>query len=381
MVRLAGEGEKTEKATPKRKQEERKKGNVLMSQEVNMIFTLLIIFFALRMLIPGIYLRLQSNTVDFFTMGARVDSISQTDVVSYFVKGCILFAVTALPLCLVAMVSITIITMGQTRMLFATEALQFKWEKLNPINGIKKLFSLRSVVELIKSALKIVILIYIIYSELSKAIFMLPRLMDMTVPAVAAYTGNLILAIVWKAGAVFVVLAAADYFYQWWDFERKLRMSKQEVKDEYKETEGDPQIRARQRSRREQAARRRMMQNVPSADVVIRNPTHYAVALRYDPDINQAPVVTAKGLDHLALRIIQIAKDNEVYVMENKPLARSLFEEVELDQEIPEAFYQVIAEILAFVYDINERDGKGSALSGAGLAGTAQTEAATTAGV
>ena len=344
-----------------------------MSQEVNTIFSLLVIFFALRMLVPGIYLRLQSNTVDFFTMGARVETLYQSDIVSFFIKNALLFAVTAFPLCLIAMFSAMAITMGQTRMLFATEAMQFKWEKLNPINGIKKLFSLRSVVELLKSAIKIVILIYIIYKELSNAIFMLPRLMDMSVPAVAAYTGNLILSIVWKAAAVFVVLAAADYFYQWWDYERKLRMSKQEVKDEYKETEGDPQVRARQRSRREQAARRRMMQNVPTADVVIRNPTHFAVALKYDPDVNQAPVVTAKGMDHLALRIIQVARDNEVYVMENKPLARSLFEEVELDQEIPEAFYQVIAEILAFVYNINERDGKGPAFDA--LDGRAMEEA------
>ena len=354
---MAGEGEKTEKATPKRRREERKKGNVLMSQEVNMIFTLLIIFFALRFLIPGIYQKLLANTREFFTMGALVDSVTQADIVSYYLKNCILFALTALPLCLVTVAAITLITMGQTRMLFSTEALQFKWERINPISGIKKLFSLRSVVELIKSAAKIIILGYIIYGEFRQALFMLPRLMDMTVVAVAAFTGNLILSIVWKAGAVFVVLAAADYFYQWWDFERKLRMSKQEIKDEYKETEGDPQIRARQRSRREMAARRRMMQNVPTADVVIRNPTHYAVALKYDPDANQAPVVIAKGMDYLALRIIQIAKDSEVYVMENKPLARSLFEEVELDQEIPESFYQAIAEILAFVYNLKERDG------------------------
>ena len=175
--------------------------------------------------------------------------------------------------------------------------------------------------------------------------------------AVAAFTGDLILSIVWRAGAVFVVLAAGDYFYQWWDFERQLRMSKQEVKDEHKETEGDPLIRNRIRSRQMEVARRRMMTAAAMADVVISNPTHYAVALKYEPEKNQAPVVVAKGIDALALRIIKVAREAEVYVMENKPLAQSLFREVELDQEIPESYYQAIAEVLAFVYNLKERDG------------------------
>ncbi|MDR0469963.1 MAG: flagellar biosynthesis protein FlhB [Peptococcaceae bacterium] len=352
------DSDKTEKATPKRKQEERKKGHVIMSQEINTVFTLLVIFFALRYLTPGICLRLQSATVDFFTMGATVDSISLTDVMSFYLRNAVLYCFTALPLLLITAVSITVVTMGQTRMLYANKAMEWKWDRLNPFQGLKKLFSLRGFVELVKATVKIVILGYIIYLEMEKAIAMLPRLMDMDILAVAAFTGELILSIVWRAGAVFVVLAVADYFYQWWDYERQLRMSKKEIKDEYKETEGDPMIRSRLRSKREQMARQRMMANVPMSDVVIRNPTHFAVALKYDPDTNRAPVVTAKGMDSLALRIIQVARENEVYIMENKPLARSLFEEVELDQEIPETFYQAIAEVLAFVYSIRERDGK-----------------------
>jgi len=327
-----------------------------MSREVNVVFTLLTIFFAIRVLMPGIYLRLQANTIEYFTMGAIVDNISQASIMTYFLENCVLFALTVFPLLLVTTVAVIFITMGQTRMLFSSESLQWKWERLSPISGIKRMFSMRSFVELLKAIVKILILGYIIYGEFEKAIMVLPRLMDMTIVSVAAYTGNLILSIVWKAGAVFVVLAAADYFYQWWDFERKLRMSKQEVKDEYKETEGDPQVRSRQRARMNEAARRRMMAAVPTADVVIRNPTHYAVALKYDPEKNQAPVVVAKGMDYLALRIIQVAQDSEVYVMENKPLAKSLFEEVDLDREIPESFYQAIAEVLAFVYNLKERD-------------------------
>lgn len=327
-----------------------------MSSEVNVVFTLLTIFFAIRVLMPSIYQRLQANTIEYFSMGAVLEEVTQSVLSNIFLRSCILFAITVLPLLLVAALAVMIITMGQTRMLFSTEALQWKWDRINPISGFKKLFSLRSIVELIKAVLKIIILGYIIYGELEGAIMVLPRLMDMSIISVAAYTGNLILSIVWKAGAVFVVLAAADYFYQWWDFERKMRMSKQEVKDEHKETEGDPQVKSRQKSRMMEAARRRMMAAVPTADVVIRNPTHYAVALKYDPEENQAPVVVAKGMDYMALRIIQVAKDNEVYVIENRPLARSLFEEVDLDREIPETYYQVIAEVLAFVYNLKERD-------------------------
>ncbi len=351
-------GEKTEKATPKRKQEERKKGNVLMSREVNVIFSLLTIFFALRIMSPRIYTSLQQYIREYFSMGSWVEAIGQAELSNYFINGCILFATTALPLLLVTSVGIIIITMAQTRMLFATKAFEFKGDRLNPISGFKKMFSMRGVVELLKSILKISILGYIIYGELKKALPSIPRLMDMTASKAAAFTGSLILSIVWKAGAIFVILAAADYFYQWWEFEKNLRMSKQEIKDEYKETEGDPQIKSRQRARREQAARQRMMANVPNADVVIRNPTHYAVALQYDTEKHQAPIVVAKGMDHLALRIIQVARENEVYIMENRPLARSLFEEVELDREVPESFYQTIAEVLAFVYNLREKEGK-----------------------
>jgi flagellar biosynthetic protein FlhB len=355
-------GEKTEKATSKRKQEERKKGNVLMSREVNVVLSLLAIFFALRIMTPRIFASLQQCISEYFAMGASVEVIGQAEIANYFIKGCILFATTALPLLLVSSFGIIVLTMGQTRMLFASEAFSFKGDRLNPLSGIKKMFSMRSLVELLKALVKIVVLGYIIYDELKDAVWTMPRLMDMTAGGAAAYTGSLILAIVWKAGAVFVVLAAADYFYQWWEFERNLRMSKQEIKDEYKETEGDPQIKSRQKARREQAARQRMMANVPKADVVIRNPTHYAVALQYDTDKHRAPVVIAKGMDHLALRIIQVARDNDVYIMENRPLARSLFEEVELEREVPETFYQAIAEVLAFVYNLKEKEAERSSL-------------------
>lgn len=184
----------------------------------------------------------------------------------------------------------------------------------------------------------------------------MPRMMDMTFMGVLSKTGDIIMDIVLKVGLIFVAIAVADYVYQWWQYEKNLRMSKQEIKDEYKQTEGDPQIKAHIKSMQQQRARQRMMQAVPEADVVIRNPTHYAVAIKYNPEKNRAPMVVAKGMDSLALRIIEVAEESGVYITENRPLARALYESVELDAEIPDKFYKPIAEVLAFVYSLKKKE-------------------------
>ena len=180
--------------------------------------------------------------------------------------------------------------------------------------------------------------------------------MDMEFGQAIATTADIIFSIVEVAAVIMAFVAAADYLYQWWDYEKNLRMSKQELKEEYKQTEGDPQIKGKIRERQQAQARQRMMQQVPSADVVIRNPTHFAVAIKYDPERNSAPIVVAKGMDSLALRIVAVAEENGVFITENKPLARGLYEAVELDQEIPDRFYQPIAELLAFVYSLKKKE-------------------------
>jgi len=196
----------------------------------------------------------------------------------------------------------------------------------------------------------------IVWNVLSGWIPTLPKMMDMSVEAAINETGNVILNIVQQVSIVFVGLAIFDYVYQWWDYEKNLRMSKQEVKEEYKQTEGDPKIKGQIKDRQQQMSRQRMMQNVPNADVVIRNPTHYAVAIQYDPEKNSAPVVVAKGVDSLALRIVAVAEQHGVYITENKPLARGLYESVDLDREIPEKFYKTVAEVLAFVYSLRKKE-------------------------
>ena len=180
--------------------------------------------------------------------------------------------------------------------------------------------------------------------------------MDGSVIGAFSFIGDTVVSLANTVGVAFLFLAAFDYLYQWWDFEKNLRMSKQELKEEFKQTEGDPQVKGKIKERQQQQARQRMMQNVPNADVVIRNPTHYAVAIQYNPHQNNAPVVIAKGMDSLALRIVKVAQEHDIITMENKPLARGLYETVDLDREIPEQFYQPVAEVLAFVYNLKKKD-------------------------
>ena len=282
--------------------------------------------------------------------------INESDVKRIYLSVCITFAATALPLLLIcSMVAITATAM-QTRMLFTFEAAHFKISRLSPIKGFKKIFSMRSVFELVKSLLKISILGYIIYNTFVDELENLPRMIDMTLQQSISYTGSMVLTIVRTAAIVMVFIAAFDYIYQWWDYEKNLRMSKQELKEEYKQTEGDPQIKSKIRQRQQEQSRRRMMQAVPTADVVIRNPTHFAVAIKYEPKKNRAPIVVAKGADSLALKIIEVAEEHNVTITENVPLARGLYEAVDLEREIPERFYQPVAEVLAFVFSLKKKD-------------------------
>ena len=349
-------GEKTEKATPKRRQDERKKGNVFQSREIGVVFSLLVSFYGLKLLAPYILRALEWSIRNYFYQAATVDEIITSDAIRYFIQGCGVFAVAAMPLLLVCGAVSVIATLAQTRGLFTMKSAAPKFSRLNPIEGIKKMFSMRGVVELLKSLAKIIVLGYIIWLQFRDEFWAFPRLMDMEPLQGMAFTANIVLEIAKSAAIVMVFVAAADYFYQWWDYEKNLRMSKQELKEEYKQTEGDPQVKGKTRERQQAQARQRMMQKVPGADVVIRNPTHFAVALKYDPQRSSAPVVVAKGADSLALRIVAVAQETGVFITENKPLARGLYEAVDLDREIPDRFYQPVAEVLAFVYSLKKKE-------------------------
>jgi flagellar biosynthetic protein FlhB len=258
------------------------------------------------------------------------------------------------PLLLISVVCAVVATFAQTKFLFSAEAIKPKFERISPIQGFKRLFSLKSIVETLKSILEIVILMVMIWTTLKSLLQESARYLYADIAAACSHLFDTATSMVIRVCIAFVALSAFDYLYQWWDYERQMKMTKQEVKEEYKQTEGDPQIKGKIKEMQRKRAQSRMMQQVPKADVVIRNPTHFAVALRYRPEQDNAPVVLAKGQDELALRIVKVAEENDVAVMENVPLARALYAKTELNQEIPPELYGAVAEVLVYIFHLNE---------------------------
>ncbi len=348
-------GSKTEKATPKKRRDQRSQGNVLQSKDVATVVTLFGSFYILKILFPGIYRVMRNFMIRFIGFAGTLTDTGDGTVYNLSMMFMGTAARLVIPLLLICMVLGILGTGVQTKFLFTTKVFQFKFDRLNPIAGIKRLFSLNNLVELLKSILKVVILISVVYSMLKKDMVNAMRTMDMNLLDSAAFMLKMIMDLVIRICMVFVVIAGLDYMYQWWNYERKLKMTKQEVKEEYKQTEGDPKIKSKIRSIQQQRARERMMQAVPKADVVIRNPTHFAVALKYEEGSYNAPVVVAKGQDELALRIVRVAEENKVTVVENRPLARALYASTDLNQEILQEHYAAVAEVLVYVYRLNNK--------------------------
>lgn len=346
---------KTEKATPKKRKDQRKEGNVIQSKDVISIVTLFGSFYVLKMLFPGIYEAVREFLILFIDFSGSVTDTSTGKVTEMGMLFLETGAKTLIPLLLVCVVLGVLGAGVQTRFLFTSKNFKPKFSRLNPIEGIKKLFSLQNVVELIKSILKVIILIAVIYTMLKEDMVMAVRTMDMDIISSGTYMLNMVMALIMRISLAFLVIAGLDYMYQWWEYERKLKMSKQEMKEEYKQTEGNPEIKGRIRNLQQERARSRMMQAVPDADVIIRNPTHFAVALKYDIDHYNAPRVLAKGQDELALRIVRVGEENNVAVVENRPLARALYASSEIGQEIPQEYYGAVAEVLVYVYKMNKK--------------------------
>jgi flagellar biosynthetic protein FlhB len=225
-----------------------------------------------------------------------------------------------------------------------------KLNKLDPIQGFKRIYSMRAIVELLKSLLKITVVGVVTFAVLWMDIDNILRLSQMTVEQSFVFIASLTVKMGLYASGALLILSFLDYLYQRFDYEKNLRMSKQDIKDEYKKSEGDPLIKSKIRQRQREMAMRRMMQDVPTADVVITNPTHYAIALKYDEKKMDAPYVVAMGVDHVAQKIKEIAKANDIIMVENRPLARALYDQVDLGQAVPEEFFQAVAEIIAYVY-------------------------------
>jgi flagellar biosynthetic protein FlhB len=345
---------KTEKATPKKRRDERKKGHVAVSKDVGMVVSLLGTFLVLRLLFPSIYRNIRDYMIKYISLAPKAETLSDYttrafwDTVEVIIKA-------GLPILMVSIAMAILGTGVQTKFLFTKSNMAPKFNRLNPISGMKNIISLKSLVELIKNIIKIIILILILYQIIKGDLRAVARTVDMDVRDSTVFVLSTIIEMIVKVSIVFLAIAGFDYFYQWWDYERQMKMTKQEIKDEYKQTEGNPEIKGRIRNIQRERAQSRMMQSVPEADVIVRNPTHYAVALRYNIDKDNAPVLVAKGQDELALRIVAVGEENGVYVLENKPLARGIFASTQVGAQIPEEYYGMVAEILVYVYRLNNK--------------------------
>lgn len=347
-------GEKTEPATAKKLEDARKEGKVAKSKELNSAFGLIVLFLCLRIFISyvggnllGMFPFIYGNMADFML-------INESDFSSHVVSG-MLFEViirwmlTVLPFFIFGFVVSILVNLVQVGWKVSAKPMQPKLSKFNPINGFKRMFSKDTLLELLKSILKVGIIVYITYTSIRNEANTLFVLYEITLRQAVAMVGSVIFDVGLKISLVYLVLGFADYAYQKWKFKDEMKMTKQEVKDEYKNTEGDPQIKGRQRQKMREVSQRRMMQDVPKADVVITNPTHFAVALKYEPE-RSAPYVVAKGADYVAKKIKDVARESGVEIVENKPLARMLYHNVDVGAEIPPELYRAVAEILSVIY-------------------------------
>lgn len=349
----AGGDDKTEKATPKKKSDARKKGQVFQSREMAASLVLIILIVSAKAFGSGIYGQITGYMKKAFTQYlTETDKIDFSVVAKLFIDGIIVLAKTTLPLLVIAVIAAMIAGYAQVGFLFTLETLKPQGNRINPLSGFKRIFSMRSVVELIKAVFKILIVGWVTYSYLKSRTNDVITLMDASLPDTLAFIGNAAFTVALRICAAMIIIGLLDYIYQRYDYEKSLKMTKQEIKEEFKQMEGNPEIKSRIKQKQRQMSMRRMMQDIPKADVVITNPTHFAVAIKYDAEKASAPYVVAKGQDYIALRIKQVAADNKIQVVENKPLARTLFSTVDIGQAIPPELYQAVAEILAFVYNL-----------------------------
>jgi flagellar biosynthetic protein FlhB len=348
-------GEKTEPATSKKLTDARKKGQVVKSREIANCTGLLALFLVLKVMVGTIGTQLLELFPAFYnhigtitsypggTMPERDMNILFFNMVLSVIRiGGLIFVIAFA----VAFLS-EYVQVGWT---ISTEPLQPKLNRFNPISGAKRMLSANSIMELLKSLAKLGLIAYICYDYLKDKADLLFLLYDIPLMQAIMLMGDTVLDLGIRIAIIYAIIAAADYIYQKIKFNRDMKMTKQEVKDEYKQSEGDPQVKGRIRNKMREASRRRMMQDLPKADVVITNPTHLAVAIWYDRENAQAPVVLAKGEDYLAARIREKAKEFHIEIVENKPLARMLYANVDIGQAIPQELYQAVAEVLAYVY-------------------------------
>ncbi len=340
---------KTEDATPKKLEEARKRGQVAQSKELNTWIMLLAATLLIAIGVPTMFHHMMDFLKIYLEQAHTMPEVpGGLDLIlgQSFLKTLMIIAFPLLFLMFAAFFG----PFTQIGILFAPEVLNPDLSKISPLKGWTRLFSLRSVVEFIKGIIKLAAIGIVCYMIIYPYFHSIEHAMDQSLDAMMSDMMAMVIKMMTGILVVLLAMSIADVLYQRWEFGKQMRMTKQELKDEYKQTEGDPYVKGRLKQLRMEKARQRMMQAVPKADVVITNPTHYSIALKYDPDDKPAPVVIAKGVDEVALRIREVAKEHKIILFENKPLARSLYEGVEIDQMVPEELFKAVAEVISFVY-------------------------------
>jgi flagellar biosynthetic protein FlhB len=350
----SGAGEKTEQATSRKREKSREEGQVAKSNEITTAFLLISIFYTLKIFGPWAAEQLIIVMREAFTLFKyeSIDILLAQQIYLYFVEK-MLFVI--LPILGISFIVAFVANIAQVGWKPSLKPLKPKLNRLSPIQGVKRMFSMRTLVELLKSILKIAIILLIVYLTLVDFENMIYNFYRLPVFDGYVMIIDTVLDMAIKVGMYFIIVAAIDFAYQKYKHEKDLKMTKQEVKDERKMIDGNPEIKGKIRQKMREAAMRRMMQDIPKADVVITNPTHFAIAIAYDENQFGAPRVLAKGADLVAARIREQAKEYEVEIVENKLLARTLYYTVEIGQEIPPELYQAVAEVLAFVYSLKNR--------------------------
>ncbi|MCR4721190.1 MAG: flagellar biosynthesis protein FlhB [Lachnospiraceae bacterium] len=351
-------GEKTEEATPKKLEDARKEGQVARSQELTTAVALIMLFAIIKLFVSFIT---DGFADSFKLMYGSIETYSKEVfnsgyATAYMNEALTQILIICLPMFTAAVAAAIVVNAIQVKWKPTAKPLKPKASKISPLKGFKKFFSKDKIFDLIKSVVKIALVGYMTYSTLKDEAGTINVLYDIELFSAVMLIGDIVLNMGIKISLVFLIIGVADYIYQKMKFNKEMRMTKQEIKDEFKQTEGDPKIKGQIRQKMRDASRRRMMQKLPEADVVITNPTHLACAIKYDKDIGTAPVLIAKGADFLAQRIKEVARENFIPIVENKPLARMLYHNVEIDEEIPEELYKMTAEVLAYVYALEGRE-------------------------
>lgn len=357
MPEQENDNEKTEEPTHRRLQEAVKKGQVAFSREVSSFFIFVVLALNIIWFAPNympqtllIFSKFLVEPHDIFVDEGNISALI-TDVVIGFAM------VMVLPI-IASVIAALLSSFLQNGIVISTEPLMPKLERISLFKGIKRLFSLRSVLEFVKGLIKISLVGATAYIVVVGEFDRMEDVISYDVADVTQTLGLLMFKMVIGACAVMLVIALLDYLYQKFEYIKSLKMTRQELKEEFKQTDGDPQIKAKLREIRMERARKRMMAAVPQSDVIIRNPTHYAVALKYDEAVMRAPVVVAMGQDRVAERIIELAEEHRIPTVSNPPLAQALYKSASLDEEIPLEHYRAVAEVIGYVYKLKGRNKK-----------------------